>query len=143
MLVNSHDVFRKVGFFDPETGALQEAERTEVDLTGMVQRGHYSRAGGQLTVFYRIDDSFYLWLTGRQWSAESSLIAWSNRGNESCLTVQDSSGIRAEIRYEVQPRDPRDITPFAEDEDWDFGLFVTNVLNSPERSGRIYRVVTP
>jgi hypothetical protein len=138
MLVGSHDMFRKVGCFDRETGVLQEAERSEVVLSGVAQCGHYSRAGGDLTVFYRVDDNFYLWLSGRQWSAEPLLVDWSKKGHESCLTVQDRAGIQAQIRYEVQPREPYDMTPFIEDEDWDFGLFVTNVLNSPGRRARIY-----
>jgi hypothetical protein len=32
-----------------------------------------------------------------------------------------------------------DPTPFVEDEDFDFGLFIANVVNNPERSAIIYR----
>jgi len=32
-----------------------------------------------------------------------------------------------------------DPTPFVEDEDFDFGLFVTRVLGDSERRGRMYR----
>lgn len=138
MRVDSYDSYREVGFFDPETGALRKANRSEADISGEDLRGHFSCAGGVVTVFYRQGDSLYLRLADRNWSAEPWLVTWSKEGSVSCLMVQDGAGFRAKIQYEVQARQPYDATAFAEDEDWDFGLYVVNVLNSQERRARIY-----
>jgi len=96
------------------------------------------RRRGWVTVFYRQGDSLYLRLADRNWSAEPLLVTWSKEASVSRLMVRDDTGVQAQIEYEVQARQPYDATAFAEDEDWDFGLYVVNVLNSQERRARIY-----
>jgi hypothetical protein len=139
MRVDSYDTYGKAGFFNPETGALQEVERSEADLRETALRGHFAYIGGSVVVFYRLDDDLLLWLSGHAWHAASPLVSWSKEGSESCLTVQGDGGTRVQIKYQVEVRDQDDPTPFAEEEDWDFGLYVINVLNDPLRRERIYR----
>jgi hypothetical protein len=63
-------------------------------------------------------------------------IEWRREGNTSVWTVADGDG-EVVLRYQAGPRSgpalSEDHTPFVDQEDWDLGLFVSNVMFDEER----------
>lgn len=147
MFVESHDRFDVVADFDPATGRLAEVNRADgPTATAGTVRGHYARLSGTLTVFYRLGNS--LWLRIGSQARDLGLVGlevgWVHVDGRSTLTLLEQGVLIAEIRY--QPRTgggAKDPTPFAESEDWDFGLFVKSVLGDEGRRARIYGGTSP
>ncbi|WP_204014234.1 hypothetical protein [Virgisporangium aurantiacum] len=128
-----------MAFFDPQTGSLREVDRERSDAGRLPVRGHYGRLDGAIAVFYRFEGDLFVWLRGRSWRATTSFLKWRRDGAKSQLVVSDGGGAKAAVAYETESGIEHDPTPFVEDEDFDFGLYVSNVLNDEERSSRIYQ----
>lgn len=78
----------------------------------------------------------HLRVSNRSWRADNGLkTSWRRDGHQAVLTIGEESS-RFELRY-VPPGNPvpheLDFTPFVEPEDFDFGLFIANVLNDEKR----------
>ncbi len=142
MRVDSHDHFDDVATFDPATGRLEEFHRADRGaLPPGPLHGHYSRLSGILAVFYRNDG--FLWLRvgreARNLDREGCEVRWQNVDGSSSLQLFDRRGLVTSVEYRPGTWDgSTDPTPFAESEDWDFGLFVTNVLADDARRARMY-----
>ncbi|MEV0643827.1 hypothetical protein AB0I28_01050 [Phytomonospora sp. NPDC050363] len=140
MIVQSHDTWGETAEFDPRTGELRGvtsyATATERDRAGVAFDGLYTRKIGRLTLLYREGGGLVLWLAGRPWPATAETVRWSKRLGLATLSVDGGPG----IRYMPTGRIPFDLTPFVEDEDFDFGLYVHNVLADPARASRIFGV---
>lgn len=144
MLIESHDRFADVAHYEPESGRLVELSRGEAAeqaLAGPV-RGHYARLGGELAVFYRSGGS--LWLRIGEHAlvlGEGAVVRWENSGERSRLSLLADGNEVAAVEYSSPLCDAdlvNDPTPFAEAEDWDFGLFIESVLTEDVRRRRIY-----
>lgn len=141
MRVDSHDLYTSVGEFDPATGDLVELARDALDATP--PSGHYARLAGTLVVLYR--DGRDLWIriggTARNCADKGTSIEWGRSGTASRLALSTDGREVAAVEYVVvgEGGGPADPTPFADPEDWDFGLFVKNVLDDVGRSERIYQ----
>jgi hypothetical protein len=145
MLVESHDRFMMIGEFDPESGALREVTRDDAppELLAQPVRGHYASLDGTRAVLYRSGGKLWLQLDGkaRPLAPGGRNVHWSRRGDSSQLILLDNGDVIAAAEYHprlVGPPLRDDPTPFVEDEDWDFGLFVQNVLMNLDRARRIY-----
>lgn len=147
MFVESHDRFDDVGDLDPESGHLVEfsrSARSSSDLPAGPVCGHYARLDDDLAVFYRAGES--LWLRAgehvRELETGRSSVRWEGLGERSRLTLRDEDNYVVSVGYRVGPtRGPSlvdDPTLFSAIENWDFGLFVRNVLMDDGRRGRIY-----
>lgn len=141
MLVQSHTVFNEVAEFDPETGALEVFPRSIDERVEI--RGHYAILSGVLVVLYRTGDGLNLRIGSTVLVGGELLSVTHARKVTDCRLSVTRSGVPPlEINYTVSLLDPPlalDPTPFVEDEDFDFGLFISNVLQSPTRRQQIYR----
>lgn len=145
MLVESHDRFDDVAHYEPESGRFVEFSRgaaAEQQVAGPVG-GHYSRLGGELAVFYR--DAGVLWLRIgdriRRLGDGGAAVRWENSDGRSRFSILDEGREVVAVEYSSPVRGSdlvNDPTPFAEAEDWDFGLFVQRVLAEDARRRRIY-----
>jgi hypothetical protein len=141
--VQCHGRHAEVGEFDPETGTLVRRHRSDDEDEGSF-RGHYADLGGVTAVFYRGDDD-HLWLrladVALPVEAARDAFEWSRDGATSEIKIEGGDGERINVKYDdpYWPPPSFDPTPFVEAEDFDFGLFVRNVLADPARSARIYR----
>ncbi|MFD9591266.1 hypothetical protein ACFWA9_00705 [Kitasatospora sp. NPDC059973] len=100
--------------------------------------GHYGELAGTPLVLYRHADGLRLWVGGEVIPLDGSVdVLHRVVGSDCVLTV----GQYIEIRYPA-PLEwyglQDDLTPFAEAEDFDLGLFTANVVHDPGRSAQIY-----
>jgi hypothetical protein len=143
MIIHSFERFGEIRQFDPVTGALTPVSR----LAGspVPTYGHYGLLGEKSVVFYRSGASLLLRIEGSTTPLDDThRVSFQQNGDRRLLRVTDRStgSIVASLEYTlpdpvVAPED--DPTPFAEAEDFDFGLFVANVANDRGRRDRIYR----
>jgi hypothetical protein len=142
MHIHSRDRFADVASYDPVTGALDEHKRAvcEHDGPDHIPEGHYARLAGTLVVFYRLNGSLWLRMgdTVTNLNPSSTEVRWDKQGAVSRLTLFSDGGVIATLQYE--PRFSSTPYDFGMEEpgDFDFGLFISNVLADPAWRGRIY-----
>ena len=140
MLIQYYERMDVIAEFDPETGRLHPMPRPS-HLPFSATDGWFSILDGTCVVFYR--HRRRLWLrAGAELFAldENTALAWGADRGVSWFQVADSHRTIV-LRYPSGPpwgpplsEDP---TPFVHDEDWDLGLFITNVMSDEERRRRI------
>lgn len=147
MLVQSNDSFIRVGEFDPRNGTLVEFDRENAspELLASPLEGHFSILSGKRVVFFRSEDRLWLSIEDEVWDmTDGHEVEWETLGGSSLLRIRQGKDDAFEVRYEPGPETgpplDDDPTPFVAQEDWDFGLFIHNVLSNPQRSAGIYRV---
>ncbi|WP_460444002.1 hypothetical protein [Amycolatopsis cihanbeyliensis] len=105
--------------------------------------GHYDHIGDILVALYRFKGELMLRLGQRDFEVSRIKSMWHLKKDgkrELGLTIRDDWDVKLEyVSQSDDFIDVMDITPFAEEEDFDFGLFINNVVNNPDRSGNIYR----
>lgn len=144
MLVESHDKHSEVGEFDPDTGRLTRLERNKAAaLLDQKLCGHFADLGEVLGILYLHEGHLMLRLDRTKTPATAETVRWEADGPRAILSIVDASIVVASARYRrgpaTGPKLSVDPTPFIEPEDWDFGLFVRNVVGDTERARRIYR----
>jgi hypothetical protein len=95
--------------------------------------GRFARLGSSLVGLFQNSGRFYLFVDGLVLEAgDLTTVEHSDRGLSRAITIC-RGGRPLEIAY-PKPRDPVDTPYYSEDpEDADFGLWLRNVLHSPER----------
>jgi len=125
-------------------GELSVVQTTEFDSSSLPLVGSYSIVAGERVMFYRwagclylrFGDSLPISLEGVEadWSAASGQVEFKlKHGNQIAL----AQSYPASGELVTLDQDP---TPFVEAEDFDFSLFVRNVVSDLARADRIYRV---
>jgi hypothetical protein len=136
LLIKYHDRIDIIAEFDPETGRTDILPRPQgLPVTGT--DGWFSLLGGLCVVFYR--QGGRLWLRAGERIIDldrDPTIEWHREGDISSLTIGDQRG-EIVLRYRTGPRSgpalQEDPTPFVDEEDWDLGLFLSNVMFDAER----------
>lgn len=127
--------------FDPETGAFS---RIPLALT-LLRRpgttaGWYVRSGRELAALFVVSGRLYF-RHGKTAVeiTEHSRAVLERRGRKGWLEIS-SGGEHVVFEYRLPrlwPPLSEDPTPFVQEEDFDFGLFVHNVVKDPARGRRI------
>jgi hypothetical protein len=139
MYVRSHDRFIRYGLFDPDSGSLETRTRAPSREPDQVVEGHFASLAGEMVIFYRKDAYLYVGCGGNRWPADEATIRWEpERGHSRFAVVEGDREVFA-LTYSMDFPGPELVTSFSEPEDWDFGLFIYNVVNDPARAARIYR----
>jgi hypothetical protein len=147
MRVDCHDKYAFIGDFSIPDNTLTVYKRSSAPNLESPIRGHYARLDGNLAVLYRVDDSLKFHFNDMTAVLNSDAeVSWHSIDRKWHLR-------RNKVRFTIRAVTPMDInyrsnlrmieeqvswTPNSSREDWDFGLFVTNVFNDPERRNRIY-----
>ncbi len=142
MLVQSHNTFWLVADFDERTGELKEFRRSSADDPPFsASRGAFMSTPDGNVVFYRHHDSLWLRIgeVVRALDDAGHEVRWRRASEKSTLELLDRGVTAASVQYAPGPGgEDDDPTSFAEREDWDFGLFVKNVLEDQGRRARIF-----
>jgi hypothetical protein len=145
--VHCHDRHAEVADYSPGDHALKTYRRANAPHRDAPLRGHYSTLNHRLAVLYREDDVLKLYLEGAGVTVlgEGVTAAWQLvTRNKARLSLSTPAIPDAPIEV-VYRSDYNQITsliattPNASREDWDFGLFVSNVLKDDERREKLYR----
>lgn len=143
MILESKDDFDQLAAFDPSTGTYRLLSRKQhSELTNIPASGSYSIVNGAMLSLYRRGGVLYLRVGDLEFKltddVTSTLI---QEGDNRLFQLIRSGNLLYVVRYvppvpEVALRiDP---TPFVEEEDFDFLLFVHKVLTEAGRRHRVY-----
>ena len=144
MIIHSFDTFGEVRHLDPATGMLTPAAISSTGGPPAVH-GHYGRLGDTLVLLYRMGADLYLRIGETVVLVDKTTSITYRRVKDHWeleVTDESTGDVTARVEYSlpepiVAPEE--DPTPFAEPEDFDFGLFISNVVNNAERMSLIYR----
>ena len=107
--------------------------------------GYYGLIGDTTVIFYR-DNGLYLRIGGTVVPVDDTVAVSHERddGHHVLQAADVVSGLLI-VRLEYRRPDPDiapedDFTPFVEPEDFNFGLFISNVANDRSRRSQIYRL---
>jgi hypothetical protein len=136
--LQSNEAFDKVATFDPETGTLEEVSRRQLGgRTPDTWHGFYSQLEGMFLALYGLAGRLFLVVNKEIIEiAPDQVIQVSGPRRERHLRIVCGAETVREFTYNIDsiaqllPGDP---TPFVEDEDFDIGLFASNISMNPER----------
>lgn len=136
LLLRSNRVFKDTLELEPTKGTIREL--TSQNKTGAAVKinGFFDKLDGTLVAIYAFSGHLYLRIGEKSIKIinEISVSATGSAQNRR-LTVSDDSGELASVTYAIESVSisETDPTPFMENEDFDFGLFVSNVVSNVER----------
>ncbi len=94
---------------------------------------------GTCIVFYRYAGRLWLRIDDRVFDLDGDTsVDWHVDGAEAVFAAADNEG-QVVVRYPCGPDLSGDPTAFAAEEDWDLGLFISNVMFDEERSDLVRR----
>jgi len=143
MILQSKDEFDEVMELDPITGRQQLLSRKRhPEITGMRPSGGYSIVNGTIVCLYRVDSTLYFRLGEEEFKItdDATSVLVREDGYRLFQLVQNGN-LLVNFRYRCPVNEiplSTDPTPFMDEEDFDFLLFVHNVLAQDERRHRVY-----
>ena len=125
-----------LGEFNPESGSLVEARRqgsAKVELSGFFDRTK------ELLVVYKYLGRLWVWGQGKAIGLDGTELGMLTcEGDHSSLEITRGGSTLGVIRYPFRPSSNiPDPTPFVEEEDSNFILFISNIVNSRDRQQRL------
>lgn len=105
-------------------------------------RGTYATLGGIQIVLLRNAEGLCLWSGGKCFNMTSVECDRAQAHDHVLLTIRVHNMVVSQIRYDRPLLDPPIsgiASPFAVEEDYDFGLFLSNVCSDKERQNRMFR----
>ncbi len=162
-IIGSFKLAREFAEFDPETGSLKSFQKTGAELEAVQAQlqGMYGCVDDKRLVFYRKDGMLHLRVSDSDYTLDDSIEShlennWVDRLIQESpqelraalsrfaggyrkfdLTRKGSALVSLKYKTPIESGSPFDFTSF-EDEDFDFLLFVHNVLSDPERRRYIW-----
>jgi hypothetical protein len=142
MLLQSHSSFGTLAELNETTGELKEFSRADA-RTGALNRieGCFDVLGDQIVALYRLDEILFVLVGNKRLRLDECQIQLQSEGQMAKLFIVCRKGIALEVEYERRLLDPplsQDPTAFAEAEDFDFGLFLSNVSRDCKRQERLF-----
>lgn len=141
MILESKDDFDQLAELDPNGTYLFLSRKQHPELTGSPSGG-YSMVDGTMVSLYRMDGGLYFRVGEQEFQLTDDVTSTLTREDNKQVfrLVQDGSPLLIfgytpqgnEIPLNIDP------TPFVEEEDFDFLLFVHNVLTEGGRRRRVY-----
>lgn len=143
MILQSNDRFDEMAQFDPATGNYRLLSRkANRELVAGPITGSYSLVGQTLLALYRQNGDLFVWIGDRTFPvADTVSSTLTVEGAQKVFRLLDNERLIAILKYSPPVRDvpiELDPTPFVEEEDFDFVLFLHHVLTEPGRRKRVY-----
>lgn len=146
LLLRSANRFDLVGRFDRGRGLLSEKVVRGNEAQRLPTAGYYSHFGDDLVALYADDGTVWLRIGDEEIRADAVNADWSPEHSIRRLRLVHDGEVVREVSYRLPMTNSSrrstsgeaqdgvvDTTAFVEAEDFDFGLFIANVLNDPER----------
>jgi hypothetical protein len=142
MRVHSFDHHAEVADFVPTDGTLRTYRRSVAPTRTAPLRGHYATLDREIAVLYRDTGGLKFFRPGVGVVELSSgvTVSWQLvTRNKAQLSISGDDPVQIVYRSNANRIAARiAATPNGRREDWDFGLFIANVLKDPERRDRLY-----
>lgn len=142
ILLQSFDSIGELVELDPDSRNIQSFCKVEHDNAGKESIcGFYATLGDKTLAFYLHEDHLYFQVNESYYViAENPRVELDYKGVGATLRLEIKSDTTLKISYErpilVVPLE-EDPTPFVEEEDFDFGLFIFNILTHQARKERL------
>ena len=133
--LQSNDVFLELAELDETTGAWTPARREPSEKGYENIDGSFSVLSGVFCALFLSNGEIFVRVGDTQVQLSDDVkITVDGPDERRCLTPMSGVKTLATIRYAVEEwRIPNDPTPFIDDEDFDFGLWISNIAGSPIR----------
>jgi hypothetical protein len=135
--VRNHDRFDDIAEFDITTGCWRVLSRSAADENDVISYfdGFYAVLSGTYCALFRLNGELFVRIGDTQRTlTEDVAIKVGGPPEERCLTLMASDVELAKLVYAVEPwQIEGDPTPFIEEEDFDFGLFLSNIASNRDR----------
>jgi hypothetical protein len=144
MILQSHDRYNDIAIFDPESGAfaIYQKSASPLNVTRPIE-GHFVEIHGDTVMFYRVQDQLHLRINELDFPLSESMFVHIQTGDtyNTLIILRDNNEIFAwkYHRPRITPPLELDPTPFVDEEDFDFGLYIQNVTIDQNRRNRVYR----
>ena len=137
LIVRSQDRYDEFAELEPATGHVRHFQVAGSSADTVPSSGWYSLLGGQMVSLYALGGDLYLLMNGKSYHLDhGSSVEFSRQASENELTLRQNGEVLAKLRYlrpEIDPSLDEDPSGFVDEEDFDFGLFVFNVLANQDR----------
>lgn len=142
MLLQSHNSFDTMADYDPVTGTLVIFTRS-ADAAGASgeKAGAFDEIGGKRVLLFRLGGVLYLQVENQRMRMDDHAIELRSVNGRRVLQVRSNGKVVVELTYDPPLLDPPlsvDPTPFVEEEDFDFGLLLSNLSKDRSRQSRMY-----
>lgn len=129
--------YSQVGEFSPEQGIVSIHSRDELEsLSPRSIDGKFYATQGRLFALYKLDNTLHFYANGNNFTLDDDTVieVLGPRGMRS-LWVMQCGQVAFDTTYKPEGLGmiPGDPTPMVEEEDFDFGLWASNVSRNPER----------
>lgn len=131
ILLQNHMKFLEVGKLDTVSGSFQTFEKKGL---AHVKSGSYSYYKNDLLVIYIIKDNLTTKIGAKEIPINANISAILEKfDTHNVMKIFDDGKEIFSYKYIPEKEVLDDMTPFIDEEDNDFLLFITNIINSPER----------
>lgn len=145
--LQSKEEFDKIAKLNVETG--EATYESKSNLTGdekLLFSGTFAEVDSETVFFFRYDDKLLLKIKGESFLLhDNTTTNWEIRKDNAIhavFSIMEREKVIYEKKYRPFTSDmviKNDLTAFVDEEDYDFFVFINNVLNSKERRRDIYR----
>lgn len=143
ILLRSHDKYTEFAELDSRSGIVRWFTMAVPKVASKRIDGHVARLGGSVLCLYRDPDGMlHFRLDDHDLVLDHATVIDLERAEQNNLVIRRADGVLLTWRYPPPALDPpldEDPTPFVEEEDFDFGLFLHNVTHDDVRRQTIYR----
>ncbi|WP_339909777.1 hypothetical protein [Symmachiella dynata] len=140
--LQSSDLFNDVAEWDERTGVWRVRSKSSEggEIPSEID-GFYSILSGVFCAIYRSNGELVVRIGEAQIKFSNKVeITVGGPPEKRCLSLMENGIERVKHEYAVNSEPiENDPTPFVEDEDFDFGLFLSNIAHDPNRQARFKR----
>jgi hypothetical protein len=142
MILQSHTVFDQLAELDPFHSSVQYLSLKRYPELKASIVGTFSVINEIMVSFYRLNGILYFRVADQKFEVTEEVISTlAISGNNRKFRLLKGDDVVVDVTYstpELEIPLSIDPTPFVEEEDFDFLLFVHNVLTQPGRRNRIW-----
>lgn len=129
--LQSSEVFFEVGELDTSSGDFRVRKK---ETPSEATDGIYDFVGKDLLAIFFADNDVHVRIGDFSIAATENVSARIYLKKEvNNLVISNNGNVIFSYKYRPKAPDPLDPTPFVGKEDCDFCLFISNIINSPER----------
>lgn len=141
MILQRYTVFDEIADFEPDSGSFAVHSRAATLQQGEIRvAGHFDYIGEKCILLFRLGGVLYVQLDQQRLTMADHFVEVRAEAAHRVLRISGDHVI-LEIEYDPPIIDPPlvdDLTPFVEEEHFDFGLFITSVSHDHSRQERLY-----
>lgn len=147
VLLESFDRFDDLIEFEPTTGQMVWLSKHESPTVAVRPiQGIVSRLDDHLVILFRENNVLYLWVDDLRVELTNATHVELEVGSNNVLTIERNEMPIVRLEYEAYVADETDqwrmyLDPFVQEDHLDFGLFLFNALNDPEKRNTVYGMV--